>query len=97
MTKLKIQQLDSTKHLSPVEQEYVYGGKIAEDILSGYSSGESNINKSGSIVKFEDKNGNPSGALVSKNGSDYYIKDGSIEKVDSGKITASTNITGALL
>ena len=97
MTKLKIRQLYLTNCISNVEQQNICGGSVAETILDDYATGQSNLSQSGSTVRFTDANGNPNGALISKNGSDYYIKDGVIEKVDNGNSEASLNVTAAFL
>ena len=97
MTKLKIQQLNLQTNLSSTEQQQIYGGKIAESILSQYSAGKSNISVSDNIVNFKDNNGNPSGAIVHKNDSSFYIKNGIVEKVDGGQVTDSIDLNFAFL
>lgn len=97
MTKLKLQHLNVQNNLSSTEQQEIYGGNIAESILSQYSTGESSISVSNNIVNFTDNSGNSSGAIVSKNDSSFYIRDGIVEKVDGGQVTDSINLNSAFL
>ena len=97
MTKPKIQQLNIQNQLSSEEQQQILGGNNGESLLNEFSIGQSNLSKTDNISKFTNINGNVSGLVVHKDGSDFYIKDGIIEKMTNGELTDSLNLNSAFL
>lgn len=99
MTTIKINNLNSTHSISCLKQQQVHGGggEVVADILNGYESGKYTARISGSRTHFIDSNGNKVGTVISAGGSNFFVKNGKIDKLDDRKVTASTDIKSALL